>query len=132
VYDGIDTIEVYALGIAHIAFDDRQLRVRWQEIAEPLSIYSHDIMARSQQLGDQNSSLVTACTRYQDFHKKILNQLAIESCQPLSIAAGQTQTAHISARSSTKALASNENHLGDRVGGWFTIAFNVQINYARI
>ena len=54
--------------IADVTFDNRKIRMWHQMIAEPLDVECDDLMALSQQLGNQNTALVATRTSDEDFH----------------------------------------------------------------
>ena len=66
--DRVDAPEIDLVGIANIALDDRQIGMRFQEIAEPHDVERDDLMAVSQQLGDKYAALVAASTSDEHFH----------------------------------------------------------------
>ena len=66
--DGVDAAQIDLLGIPHVPFDDGEVRMRFEEIAEPLKIEDRDLMAAPQQLGRQNRALVAATASHKNLH----------------------------------------------------------------
>jgi hypothetical protein len=68
VDDRVDAVEVDAIERAHVALDDPQRRVGFQEIAEPQAVEGNHLVARIDELWDQHGPLVAARAGDEDFH----------------------------------------------------------------
>ncbi len=61
-------VEIDRVGIADVALDDGQVRMRLEEIAEPHDVEGDDLVAGLQQLGHEDASLVAARAGHENLH----------------------------------------------------------------
>src|SRR4051812_2044880 len=66
--DRIDAGEVDLVGIANVTLDDREVRMRLDEIAEPHDVEGNDLVASLQELGNEYAPFIAACSRHEYLH----------------------------------------------------------------
>ena len=66
--DRIDAGQIDFIGVAYVALDDGEIRMRLEEIAEPHDVECDDLVAGLEQLGNENAALVAARASHKNLH----------------------------------------------------------------
>src|ERR1700730_2560192 len=82
--DSIDTVKIDLFGFTDVPTHDLKVRMRHEEIAEPLGIEGHNLVALSQKLGYQHAALVAASPCHEYFHEHVCSARAWRSIKKRS------------------------------------------------